>query len=105
MFQEKIKTRFYIEHLLAFICILFYFFPVNSRFLTEFYCAGTPAVANGALQCRHDNFIYKCRANCNQGYVSLDGYGDEHMCGSHGWIPEFPEAYATMSCMSTLCFV
>ena len=65
----------------------------------EFFCEGTPPVSNGRLECTHTNFVYTCRAQCNDGFVRREEFRSNHTCGSRGWMPPFPTNFQYTACL------
>ena len=51
------------------------------------------------MQCEQINFIWRCSAECNVGYVINQQYNRQHACRSGGWDPPFPQAYDNMICV------
>ena len=65
----------------------------------EFFCEDTPQVSNGRLECTHTNFVYTCRAQCNDGFVRREEFKSNHTCGSRGWMPPFPTNFQYVACL------
>ena len=73
---------------------------IHLIYISEFFCENTPQVSNGYLACTHTNFVYTCRAQCDEGFVLTSDMSLNHTCGSRGWMPNFPQDFGQIACLS-----